>query len=68
MAKQGLGTTTGWWALAGFLVALGAARALSGAKASSSDSLEMQLVPTIREYEEPLARESSAESLTVPAR
>jgi fucose 4-O-acetylase-like acetyltransferase len=53
MAKQGLGTTTGWWALAGFLVALGAARALSGAKTPSSDSLEVQLVPTIREYEGP---------------
>lgn len=68
MAKQGLGTTTGWWALAGFVLALGAARALSSEKAPSSDKLEAQLVPTIREYEEPLARESSAESSTVSAR
>lgn len=68
MAKQGLGTTAGWWALAGFLVALGAARALSSEKARTSDKLEAQLVPMSRGYEEPLPRESSAESPTVPAR
>ena len=61
MAKQSLGTETGWWALLGFLVALSSARALA------SDTMEEQLVPMTREYEEPLARESSAESSTVPA-
>ncbi len=61
MAKQSLGTPAGWWALAGFVVALAAARALGSA------SMEAQLVPMTREYEEPLARESSAESSTAPA-
>ncbi|GED97358.1 acyltransferase family protein [Gordonia crocea] len=61
MAKQSLGDPVGWAALVVFVVTLGSARAVASAR------MEPQLVRDDREYEEPLARASSAESSPVPA-